>query len=1361
MRNLSFSVSVILVLFGLRAEAENWPTFQHDHHRTGYTAEQMNPRQLVQVWSWQSPDKPAPAWAGPAKWDAYAKIRDLPAMRNYDHAHQVIAVDNDLYFGSTTDDTVRCLDAKTGAIRWRYTCDGPVRIAASYSDGKLYFASDDGFAYCLQADDGYLVWKFRPVEPDKQILNNGRLVPLWPVRTGVLVANQTAYFGAAMLPWKTSYLCALDAETGKPVGTDRYVKPLKQTTLEGALAMTSTQLVFPQGRIAPRLFRRFDGEDQGMLKGSSGGSIVVVAPQDRLLHGPGADSRRGAIKATDAKSREQIASYGRGNAMVVGGTVAYMLTDQTLIASDLEKRKNLWSIPCDCPHALVGAGKTLFAGGNGQLAAFSTEDGERLWEAEVPGKVLGLVVANGMLFASTDLGHIHAFKAAERPLSPPQQTPETATELSPLRPITPVQDQSLLGRWLFRRDTMRGTAVRDQTGKRDATVLGAVQREQQGDLEALVLDGSTNSVMVSPDHKRVVLPKRDMTVTAWVRVDAPLTWGGIFGAIQDNGSYERGWLLGFNGARFSFAVKAKEGTGALTYVKAPADFALRTWHHVAGTYDGQTMRLFVDGKPIAESTAQNGEIDYPPQAFCEIGAYHDKDEYFRMQGRLYETRVYGRTLAANELQQQFEALKGEFPLAPPPTVQGGEVAVGPYLRFDEDAVATIRWETHQAQPTILEYREQGAWKRIEDQQPKTQHRVTLDDLQYRRTYQYRIATTADATKWTRDFLCDTFFDYNVRSIDPTGKASSAQQDLVDALPQQGLCFVIGCDDGSVLREIVTRTKLRVIAIDEDQSRVKRLRTALLDERLYGARVSVRHSASLKELKIVGEIADAVVTERPQSSLLDPDECLRLLQPGRGKALLQLSQVPARWRRLPATGGQQITEQLICIPRPADTGAGDWSHLYGPPNNSSFAGETLSGAKKSSELQVQWIGRPGPRYQSDRSGRKPSPVAVNGRLYLQGDERIIAQNARNGTILWSLEIPGFQRYNMPRDCSNWCADEDTVFAAVRDRLWCLRGEDGQVERQLTLPESVARSASHDWGFIANVGERLIGSAVKHGSSWTDYWGGAAAGWYDATKGEVTAKVCSDTLFVMDKTSGKTLWEYRRGPIVNPTITLSGQSIWFLECQHPEAAEVSPARLLGEKLWKDVALVCLDLKSGEKRWEKRLDWRSGSVMVTMAESAGRLVAVCSNGGQYHVYCVDAGTGEPVWQATSRWLSDNHGGHMSRPAIVNGIVYVRPDVFSLETGERLPQKMSGFRGCGTYACTTQALFFRNKSVTMWNREDGSSTTWARLRPDCWLSTIPAAGLLLSPEGGGGCSCGNWMETSIGFAPLRSLREPGGDSP
>jgi hypothetical protein len=60
-----------------------------------------------------------------------------------------------------------------------------------------------------------------------------------------------------------------------------------------------------------------------------------------------------------------------------------------------------------------------------------------------------------------------------------------------------------------------------------------------------------------------------------------------------------------------------------------------------------------------------------------------------------------------------------------------------------------------------------------------------------------------------------------------------------------------------------------------------------------------------------------------------------------------------------------------------------------------------------------------------------------------------------------------------------------------------------------------------------------------------------------------------------------------------------------------------------------------------------------------------------------------------------------------------------------------------------------FRSGNVTLWDNATGRSTSWQRLRPGCWLSTIPAAGMLLSPEAGGGCSCGSWMETSIGFAP------------
>ena len=50
------------------------------------------------------------------------------------------------------------------------------------------------------------------------------------------------------------------------------------------------------------------------------------------------------------------------------------------------------------------------------------------------------------------------------------------------------------------------------------------------------------------------------------------------------------------------------------------------------------------------------------------------------------------------------------------------------------------------------------------------------------------------------------------------------------------------------------------------------------------------------------------------------------------------------------------------------------------------------------------------------------------------------------------------------------------------------------------------------------------------------------------------------------------------------------------------------------------------------------------------------------------------------------------------------------------------------------------------MWDLRTGAVSSWTKLRPSCWLSMI------LAPEGGGGCSCGNWLETSVGFLPKPS---------
>ena len=142
-----------------------------------------------------------------------------------------------------------------------------------------------------------------------------------------------------------------------------------------------------------------------------------------------------------------------------------------------------------------------------------------------------------------------------------------------------------------------------------------------------------------------------MTLEAWVRVDKSLEWGGIVGALQDNGEYEKGWLLGYRGNQFCFALNT-EGSKRLTYLTSPTEFETGRWYHLAGTYDGTTQRLFVDGQQVAQATEQSGAVAYPPKTWLEIGAYHDDNELYMMTGRLHEVRLLGQALTAEAVNER-------------------------------------------------------------------------------------------------------------------------------------------------------------------------------------------------------------------------------------------------------------------------------------------------------------------------------------------------------------------------------------------------------------------------------------------------------------------------------------------------------------------------------------------------------------------------------------------------------------------------------------------------------------------------------------------------------------------------------------
>ncbi|MCH8046486.1 MAG: PQQ-binding-like beta-propeller repeat protein [Planctomycetes bacterium] len=1379
---LATSFVLLLVGAGIQgrgARAEDWPTYQHDFRRSAATKEKLDVKKLQAHWAWRSDSPPQPAWFGPAKWDAYAGIKGLRSMRNYDPAFHIISVGQNVYFGSSADDSVYCLDAKTGQRRWRFTTDGPVRVAPTYYDGKLYFGSDDGNAYCLDATTGKQIWSYRPVPQKRMILHNGRFIPFLPCRTGVVVENGTAQFGFSMLPWKESYLVSVDAKTGKPEGKGRFVQKIAGLTMEGPLAASPYQLIAPQGRVAPKLFARADGKSLGSLSGG-GGSFVILTPDDTVLHGPG--NKTGWITGSNSKTRAKIASYPGGNAMIVAGEMSYLLTDNELRASNWVKRKHVWQSPAAYPYALILAGDVLFAGGEDEVAAISVADGKILWKHQVDGNAYALAAAGGRLLVSTDEGAVYCF-AAGAPQTKPQgvasvhtqsavaSTPPKAGEptkkVTPLRPIAPLKDDALLGRWVFQKPHLSGQTVKNLAGGLAANISGNVRTARVAAHEALVLDGKS-SVLIQADHTKAKLPKTEITAEAWVRVDQPLPWGGILGAFQDNGDYERGWLLGYVNARFSFGISSKQGNGKLTYLQAPADFDSGRWYHVAGSYDGQTMRLYVDGKEVATSGDQQGEINYPPKAFFEIGAYHDNDENFRLKGQLHEVRLYGRALSAKEITAHVAAKQLSAP-----QIETVQLALGPWLQFTDPQTAVVRWQTAKPSPTILNFSGAGPTQLIKDARAKTQHEAIITGLRHNRIGSYTVTQVVDGkTGTTVSFEVDTFFNYNappapgrpgVFPVDAAAKRIAVHAIYLAAKTKGGLCLVLGSDDGQLAYRIAQLSGLRVIGFETDKTKVAASREALHKAGVYGSRVSIHHVDSLDKLPIAGQCANLIVSQQMLAGgdpVGNAAEVMRLLRPGAGIAVLGQPEKAKTTDKLKAWLGPLAAKAKLSsdaagtwarLSRPPLTGAGSWTHLYGEADNSGFAGETLAGATNTGDLEIQWLGRPGPRYQVDRNGRKPSPLSTGGRLFMQGNHRIVALDAFNGVVLWSLELPEFHRFNMPRDCSNWCADEQHIYAAVRDKLWRIDVQTGQVSKMFDVLPAGNKDWKYDWGYLASRGNKIIGSAVKQGASFTNFWGGGNAGWYDAQSGPITHKVCSDNLFALDKRTGKVIWSYRGGVVVNSTITAGSGKIYFIESRNNKVRDGDARRLGSAEFWQEQFLVAIDENTGKKLWERSIQIPDTPLVSYLAHANNKLVLVTSGAKKYRVDTFADADGTPGWKTEFGWPGGkgDHGTHMSRPTIVENSLYVRPSSFDLKTGKMLAARMPG-GGCGTYCATTNALFFRSGTINMWNRKGGKSTTWDRLRPDCWLSMIPAAGMLLAPEGGGGCSCGNWMETSIGFIPI-----------
>ena len=213
--------------------------------------------------------------------------------------------------------------------------------------------------------------------------------------------------------------------------------------------------------------------------------------------------------------------------------------------------------------------------------------------------------------------------------------------------------------WTFDAAHVDGNRVRSTAGPIDASVVGPVKPATDGPA-SLILDGKANRVVIGDPDAPVPLPREAVSIEAWCRMTVTGPWGAVVSAVQDNGSFERGWMLGHKGPHFCFGL-ASEKANRITYLTAPNPIVPEAWYHLVATYDGRSMRLFVDGRPVASSADQSGPVSYPDRQFHEIGAYHDDDELYPIRGRVRQVAIFDTALGEEEVARRFAADKDLFP----------------------------------------------------------------------------------------------------------------------------------------------------------------------------------------------------------------------------------------------------------------------------------------------------------------------------------------------------------------------------------------------------------------------------------------------------------------------------------------------------------------------------------------------------------------------------------------------------------------------------------------------------------------------------------------------------------------------------
>ncbi|MDX2147351.1 MAG: metallophosphoesterase [Planctomycetota bacterium] len=245
--------------------------------------------------------------------------------------------------------------------------------------------------------------------------------------------------------------------------------------------------------------------------------------------------------------------------------------------------------------------------------------------------------------------------------------------------------------------------------------------------------------LLAGDH----LPEGPFTLELWIcdHVNQPV---GMLAAARSGDTVL--WGLGY----LQDGVTVFAGTGEGPHAGANVTTEIKElaykqrWYHVVGVFDGDEVRLHVNGKRVAALAIDPSHTRANAETRLEISAYTEREPLMVLGNLVSWARLTPQALSAEQIAARFDVMRTSVDrgLLYPGTFHFN---AGPHLNMATTTSIAMVWETDRPTTGVVEYGTAIPLnERVELAQPKEIHEVVISGLAPSTPYYYRVLATDSA-----------------------------------------------------------------------------------------------------------------------------------------------------------------------------------------------------------------------------------------------------------------------------------------------------------------------------------------------------------------------------------------------------------------------------------------------------------------------------------------------------------------------------------------------------------------------------------------------------------------------------------------